>query len=287
MPSVAFRQGDFSGGDIVHDPLTWDGTERQPFANNVIPESRFDRVTNIMRNWYPDPDNADATRNYTFVTPRNQDFHKFDIRYDQNLTSTDNFFVRWSSQEQNIGSTPRYPAIPDFGSMSRGGTQNVTSNNTVASYQKVWSPSLITAFRAGWNYLDTDIESHLDIAENINAKLGIPGFNQHLRGTNEMTLTGYSAAGQQHVPAEPDPVPDSPGFRGHDLHEGQPRHQVRDPVLVAAELHRQPAAHDGNDLVRRALHRALALEAAAGPGIRWATSCSATPASSGRRTRST
>ncbi len=195
VPSVAFRQGDFSGGDIVHDPLTWDGTERQPFANNVIPESRFDRVTNIMRNWYPDPDNADATRNYTFVTPRNQDFHKFDIRYDQNLTSTDNFFVRWSSQEQNIGSTPRYPAIPDFGSMSRGGTQNVTSNNTVASYQKVWSPSLITAFRAGWNYLDTDVESHLDIAENINAKLGIPGFNQHLRGTNEMTLTGYSQLG--------------------------------------------------------------------------------------------
>ena len=195
VPTVAFRRGDFSGGDTVFDPMTWDGTERQPFANNMIPDSRIDRVTRVMKDWYPDPDNANRTRNYTFVTPRNQDFHKFDIRYDQNLTDSDNFFVRWSGQEQNRGSTPRYPAIPDFGSMSRGGLVNVTSNNTVASYQKVWSPQLITAFRAGWNYLDTDVESHLDIEENINAKLGIAGFNQHLRGTNEMNLTGYSQLG--------------------------------------------------------------------------------------------
>ncbi len=195
VPTVAVKRGDFSGADTVFDPMTWDGTERQPFPNNMIPESRFDRVTKIMKDWYPDPLNDNATRNYTFITPRNQDFHKFDVRYDQNLTDSDNFFVRWSSQEQNIGSTPRYPAVPDFGSMSRGGEVNVTSNNTVASYQKVWSPRLITAFRAGWNYLDTDVESHLDITENINAKLGIPGFNQHLRGTNEMNLTGYSQLG--------------------------------------------------------------------------------------------
>ncbi len=195
VPTVAVKRGDFSGADTVFDPMTWDGTERQPFPNNMIPESRFDRVTKIMKDWYPDPQNDNATRNYTFITPRNQDFHKFDVRYDQNLTDSDNFFVRWSSQEQNIGSTPRYPAVPDFGSMSRGGEVNVTSNNTVASYQKVWSPRLITAFRAGWNYLDTDIESHLDITENINAKLGISGFNQHLRGTNEMNLTGYSQLG--------------------------------------------------------------------------------------------
>ena len=195
VPTVAVKRGDFSGADTVFDPMTWDGTERQPFPNNMIPESRFDRVTKIMKDWYPDPLNDNATRNYTFITPRNQDFHKFDVRYDQNLTDSDNFFVRWSSQEQNIGSTPRYPAVPDFGSMSRGGEVNVTSNNTVASYQKVWSPRLITAFRAGWNYLDTDVESHLDITENINAKLGISGFNQHLRGTNEMNLTGYSQLG--------------------------------------------------------------------------------------------
>ena len=195
VPTVAVKRGDFSGADTVYDPMTWDGTERQPFPNNMIPEARFDRVTKIMKDWYPDPQNDSATRNYTFITPRNQDFHKFDVRYDQNLTDSDNFFLRWSGQEQNVGSQPRYPAVPDFGSMSRGGEVNVTSNNAVASYQKVWSPRLITAFRTGWNYLDTDVESHLDITENINAKLGIPGFNQHLRGTNEMNLTGYSQLG--------------------------------------------------------------------------------------------
>ena len=70
----------------MFDPLTWGRTERQPFANNMIPDSRIDRVTRVMRDWYPDPDNANRTRTYTFVTPPNQDFHKFDVRYDQNLT---------------------------------------------------------------------------------------------------------------------------------------------------------------------------------------------------------
>jgi hypothetical protein len=83
VPTAAVRRGDFTGGDTVFDPLTWDGTERQPFANNMIPDSRIDRVTRVMRDWYPDPDNANRTRNYIFVTPRNQDFHKFDVRYDQ------------------------------------------------------------------------------------------------------------------------------------------------------------------------------------------------------------
>ncbi len=195
VPTAAFKNGDFSGGDVVYDPMTWDGTERQPFANGIIPNSRIDRVTGVMRTWYPDPQNNNRSRNYTFVTPRNQDFHKFDMRYDQNLTDTDNFFVRWSGQEQNRGATPRYPAIQDFGSMSRGAEVNVTSNNTVVVYNKVWSPSLITSFRTGWNYLDTDVTTHLDITENINAKLGIPGFNQSLLGSNEMNLTGYSQLG--------------------------------------------------------------------------------------------
>jgi len=195
VPTVAVKNGDFSGGDAVHDPMTWDGTERQPFANGAIPQSRFDRVTDVMRNWYPDPQRDNASNNYTFVTPRNQDYHKFDVRYDQNLSDTTNFFARFSGQEQNRGSTPRYPAIEGFGSMSRGGLVNVTSNNSVVALNKVWTPSLVTSFRAGWNYLDTDVKSHLDITENINAKLGIPGFNQNLRGTNEMTLTGYSQLG--------------------------------------------------------------------------------------------
>ena len=195
VPTAAVKNGDFSGADTIYDPLTFDGTERQPFANGAIPESRFDRVTNVMRNWYPDPQNGNASNNYTFVTPRNQDFHKFDIRYDQNLTDTTTYFVRFSGQEQNRGATPRYPAIPDFGSMSRGAEVNVTSNNSVVALSKIWSPSLVTTFRAGWNYLDTDVTTHLDITENINAKLGIPGFNQTLLGTNEMTLTGYAQLG--------------------------------------------------------------------------------------------
>ncbi|MCP5118988.1 MAG: hypothetical protein GY953_49930, partial [bacterium] len=194
VPSLAFRNGDFTGGDIIHDPDTWDGTERQPFPNNRIPDSRLDPVTQFMKDWWPDPQNAAKSRNFVFTPPRKQDFHKWDIRFDHNLTATDNFFLRWSSQEQNIAGVPRYPAT-EFGSLSRGAEQNVTSNNAVVAYSRVWSPTLVSTFRLGWNYLDTDVETHLDIPGDVNAQIGLKGFDTTLRGSPELNVSGYTAIG--------------------------------------------------------------------------------------------
>ena len=78
VPPPAMRDGDFSGYDrTVHDPSTFADGTRDPFPNNVIPQDRFDPVTNIMRNWWPDPQREGFTRNFTFQPPRNQDFHKW------------------------------------------------------------------------------------------------------------------------------------------------------------------------------------------------------------------
>ena len=196
VPTPALKNGDFSGVAAIYDPgtISSDTGLRDRFPNDQIPTSRFDPITNVMRNWWPDPQREGLNNNFTFQPPRNQDFYKWDIRWDHNLTSKDNIFARWSSQQQTIAGVPQLPPT-EFGSMSRGGPQDVTSNNTVLGWNRIWSPALVSNFRLGWNYIDTDIESHLDIPDNINARLGLPGFNQNLRGSPEMNIAGWRAIG--------------------------------------------------------------------------------------------
>lgn len=197
IPTAAMRQGNFSS-DIsrqLYDPLTWDGTQRQPFENNRIPESRFDAISDIVRDWYPDPDAPGIRRNYTFLTPRNQDNYKWDLRFDQNVSEVDNLFARWSSQQQFRGNVPRLPAT-QFGSMTPGGNSvDVTSNNVAIGWNRIWSPTLISNIRLGWNYIDTDVEIHDDIDGNVNTQMSLPGFSETLRGFAIVSIANYQNLG--------------------------------------------------------------------------------------------
>ena len=199
IPTALMRQGDFSQiANTIYDPFTAEGAvanERQPFENQRIPASRFDPISSIAKDFYPNPDSDSLTRNITHQTPRNQDFSKWDIRWDHNLSDKDNLFARWSSQQQNRGSTPRLPAS-QFGSLVPGGNSlDVTSNNTVFGWNRIWSPALISNVRVGWNYLDTDAEIHADVPGNINKEIGLPGFDENLRGLAILEVGGYQALG--------------------------------------------------------------------------------------------
>ena len=195
VPTPAMRGGDFSAFDRnIYDPNTLADGVRSQFPDNRIPENRIDPVTNVMRNWWPDPQREGLTRNYTFQPPRTQDFYKWDIRWDHNLTSTDNLFARWSSQQQVVNNPPRLPAT-EFGSLTRGGPYDVTSNNAVVGWNRVWNAALVSNFRVGWNYIDSDIETHLDIPGNVNSQIGLMGVNQDLRGVSEMGMTPWREIG--------------------------------------------------------------------------------------------
>ena len=195
VPTPDMRAGDFSAFDRdIYDPDSLADDMRTQFPGNRIPASRFDPVTNVMRNWWPDPQREGLTRNYTFQPPRNQDFYKWDIRWDHNLTSTDNLFARWSNQQQVVNNPPQLPPT-EFGSLTRGGPYDVTSNNAVVGWNRVWSAALVSNFRVGWNYIDSDIETHLDIPGNINSQIGLMGFNQDLRGVSEMSMAPWRNIG--------------------------------------------------------------------------------------------
>ena len=199
VPSVAMRQGDFSELDAaIMDPFDASGAltdNKSPFPNKRIPVSRFDPIAAVARDFYPDPQGPGLRNNFSFLTPRNQDFYKWDIRWDHNLSSKDNLFARWSNQQQLRGNVPRFPAT-QFGSLVPGGNSvDVTSNNAVIGWNRVWSPALVSNMRFGWNYLDTDVEIHPDVPGNINQQLGLPGFDQNMRGLAFLTVNGFQTLG--------------------------------------------------------------------------------------------
>lgn len=200
IPTPLMRRGDFSQiSNTIYDPFDANGAiadARQPFPNQVIPAARFDPISRTAKDFYPDPLNDDLVRNHTFQPPRNQDFSKWDIRWDHNLSEKDNLFARWSAQQQLRGSTPALPATANFGSLFPGGNSlDVTSNNAAFGWNRIWSPALISNFRFGWNYLDTDAEIHPDVPGNVNREIGLPGFDENLRGMAIFEIGGYQQLG--------------------------------------------------------------------------------------------
>lgn len=205
IPTAEMRQGRFDGefqdvfGRTIYDPFTAEGAisnARQPFPNQTIPMSSMDPLSLIAKDFYPDPQKAGIRRNHTHQPPRNQDFSKWDIRWDHNLSDKDNLFARWSAQQQLVGSTPRLPPTANYGSLTPGGNSlDVTSNNAAFGWNRIWSPSLISNIRLGWNYLDTDAEVHLDVPGSINKEIGLRGFSQDLRGLAILSIGGFQNLG--------------------------------------------------------------------------------------------
>src|SRR5215510_14713378 len=98
VPSLAMRNGDFSElNRVIYDPQTG-----QPFPGNAIPTQRFDPVAvQILKQLYPEPNttgtkqaNGQTINNYLINPIKHRNDNQGDVKIDQNLTSTNRFFVR-------------------------------------------------------------------------------------------------------------------------------------------------------------------------------------------------
>ena len=101
-PTQAMFGGDFSEDPfVIHDPLTLNesaGT-REPFANQTVPRSRFNSVSENLLQYYLPGASFQQRPNNLFVNPRNTiDDDQFNVRIDTQLTTKQNLFSQfiWS-----------------------------------------------------------------------------------------------------------------------------------------------------------------------------------------------
>jgi hypothetical protein len=115
VPLDEWRRGNFSnlrnasGNPIlIYDPLTTREISpgrfaRDPFAGNIIPETRMNPVARSVMPFWPQPNVAPTnvftqTNNYAAAGSAVSDFDKFDARIDHNILPNWRVFVRGSAQ---------------------------------------------------------------------------------------------------------------------------------------------------------------------------------------------
>jgi outer membrane receptor protein involved in Fe transport len=115
VPPAQLRTGNFTGQDIVYDPLTLDATgARVPFPGDLIPSTRIDPIAaNFLTQYQPLPNlnNGDGN-NYVDQTPNTNRNDAFSTRIDHQFGNRSQLSARYTyNGEQNIvaGSFPLRP----------------------------------------------------------------------------------------------------------------------------------------------------------------------------------
>jgi len=197
VPTALMRGGNFSElSTQIYDPTT---LPRTTFAGNLIPAGRLDPIALRYMALYPLPNGSGLANNYTGTRDRTQDAKTTDVRADQIFNQDNRLFVRYSYNGVNTFTPPVFPVVNGIeagGGGSFPGQNTTTAHNFGASYAKVFDPSLIGEFRAG--YLNVDIASYgLNYGNNVSQSFGIPNVNVDAltSGLMPITLTGYAGSG--------------------------------------------------------------------------------------------
>ncbi|BDC49055.1 hypothetical protein F183_A13710 [Bryobacterales bacterium F-183] len=148
-PPVAQRQGDFSGQSRqIFDPLTSQQTAagiiRNQFPGNIIPASRIAPSIKLLVDTYmPLPVNNNLTQNLLNTESQANDRDALVMRFDHQMGSKDNLFVRYLYQRADLLSPN---ANVNFFSQSSFGGHNLG-----AGWNHLFSSSTVLEVKFGYN----------------------------------------------------------------------------------------------------------------------------------------
>ncbi len=201
--------GDFSKQPAqrrnVFDPLTQTGAAaamvRLPFANNIIPQSRWDPVSKAVAAIYPKSNivsvGEHAPNNYYYGPSDSDDADQYDFRVDHNLSEKHRFFARYSLRDQfraENGTLP-YPATG-----GQGQTVVLKGHNLASSLQSMITPTVFNEIRYGYSQFDTKFD--IPFTENLNKQFGIKNAPGDSFGDGEdYGMTRFSPGGFAEVGA--------------------------------------------------------------------------------------
>lgn len=229
VPSVAQRTGDFTdnpfgqpfqgqlnnpnvGGatdtsfqcDSKGNPLPVapDGSQQLGVDCNKIPQGLINPIGQKLINLYPLPNANNPALGYNYVSEpvRKLNEGKFDIRIDENLSTKDSLFARFS-YDQAVSYVPG--GAPGFAEQSPfASNQGILNHgrNAAVSETHIFSPNTVNQFNAGYNRIFDYISSQGTGSCEARA-LGIPGANLGTADSCGLTSTqldgGYWSLGDR------------------------------------------------------------------------------------------
>src|SRR5262249_30604829 len=119
-----------------------------PFPGNRIPAARMNPTSVAIEKLVPLPNFGAAgaqSRNFFRQTPRSFDGDQWDLRIDQTLGRSNNFFARFSLANQSLPS----PGV--FDGFIGGGSSNIeNARHLVLSDTHIFSPNVVNELRFGY-----------------------------------------------------------------------------------------------------------------------------------------
>jgi hypothetical protein len=176
VPTLANREGDFSdlrnsAGQpiIIYDPQT-----RLPFAGNVIPKDRFDRVALAALQYFPLPNRQGTSTNASNFVGNNESTLDRDIivgKVDHKLGMNDFLTARYYINDAVTDVTGSYgePVADPLSDATDVRVQNVT-----VGYTHIFGSNLVNELRG--TYLRRKfIDRHPGLRENLAGAIGLTG----------------------------------------------------------------------------------------------------------------
>jgi Carboxypeptidase regulatory-like domain/TonB dependent receptor len=208
VPSGAFHTGDLSASPtVIYDPNTGnpDGTGRQPFFGNQIPQQRINTVSAKLAALLPSPNQpfnpAAPVNNYFALLPFTKDTDFADGKVDYNISDNNRLSGRFDFQRPVVYQAPIFGAAggPAQGAFEATGIQKTYSAGL--NYDHIFSAGLIAEFRAGFSHYHNDAQQS-DYGTTAASNIGIPGANLDAfsSGLTSMYLTGWTNVASPPVP---------------------------------------------------------------------------------------
>jgi hypothetical protein len=211
LATAAERAGCFPGP--IYDPATYGqttvsgqparlafpqvnagtATANCPAGSYQIPSGRIDPLATTLLGFIPVPTTG-GTRNYSYVAPANALPVTFDARVDSILSDKQKLFYRWSTQNQHYPPTITLPSVAGIYYTPAQPTDDYADSFAVG-YDRVWSSTIISSVRAGWNYINS-VASSAKNAPNLNAAIGFKGADTAIPGgLVSAGVTGFTSVG--------------------------------------------------------------------------------------------
>ena len=154
VPLANERIGDFSpaaaaAAGIAPYPTIYDPTTNLPFQNNKIPVARLDPVMQKLMALFPNPTQGGQNNNFVRNATISDDTDRYSLRTDWTATERDNVFVRWTMSSRARHIPGNFGGIADGTASSSGGLQNLNGAGVSLGYNHVFSPKIVSEFRAG------------------------------------------------------------------------------------------------------------------------------------------
>ena len=165
MPTDAQRAGNFAGSAPIYDPMSVgaDG-KRTPFANNVIPTTRFDYASNVIANkmlYWRSPNTSLPGGNFINSPVAGGSQYQYNGRIDQAISDKQRLFGRvthWAVDDVSLNNLGNLTGNPP----SVVSTQNVVVGDTYSI-----NPTTILDMRASFvrnYYTDDAVSQGLDLS---------------------------------------------------------------------------------------------------------------------------